>query len=66
MFDGSVIRHTSKKARAHYVEDQEAARRSIDGKRLEKEGSRLIFQMLYGAPPICKSGYERSILALTP
>jgi len=45
MFDGSVIRRTSKKARAHYVEDQEAARRSIDGKRLEKEGSRLISQM---------------------
>ncbi|KAI0296187.1 Rec8 like protein-domain-containing protein, partial [Russula brevipes] len=44
-----------KKARAHYVEDQEAARRSIEGKRLEKEGSRLISQMLYGAPPILKA-----------
>jgi meiotic recombination protein REC8 len=50
---GSVI-HSNKAARAQYVEDQEALRRELEEKRLEKEGARLISQMLYGVPPICK------------
>ena len=44
-----------KTARAQYVEDQEALRRQIEKKRLEKEGARLISQMLNSVPPICKS-----------
>jgi hypothetical protein len=32
-------------------------RREIEERKLEKEGARLISQMLYGVPPICKSGY---------
>lgn len=51
---GSVIHRTCKAARAQYVEDQEALRRELEEKRLEKEGARLISQMLYGVPPICK------------
>ncbi|KAI0257126.1 hypothetical protein BJV78DRAFT_1277705 [Lactifluus subvellereus] len=42
-------------ARAQYVEGQEARRREIEEKRLEKEGARLISQMLYGVPPILKA-----------
>ncbi|KAI0308220.1 hypothetical protein B0F90DRAFT_142700 [Multifurca ochricompacta] len=42
-------------ARAQYVEGQEALRREIEEKRLEKEGARLISQMLYGVPPILKA-----------
>jgi len=52
-----VIHSTSKTARAQYVEDQEALRRELEEKRLEKEGARLISQMLYGVPAICKSGH---------
>jgi len=51
----SVINFGRKTARAQYVEDQEALRREIEKKRLEKEGARLISQMLYSVPPICKS-----------
>lgn len=51
----SVIHFGRKTARAQYVEDQEALRRGIEKKRLEKEGTRLISQMLYSVPPICKS-----------
>lgn len=64
---GSIIHRPSKTARAHYVEDQEALRRGIEERRLEKEGARLISQMLYGVPPICESGHiECRMLALTP
>ena len=41
-------------ARARYVEGQEVIRRSIEDKKLEKEGAHLISQMLYGVPQICK------------
>jgi hypothetical protein len=51
---GTVIYFEYQTARAHYVEDQEALRREIEEKRLEKEGARLISQMLYGVPTICK------------
>ena len=54
---GSIIHRPSKTARAHYVEDQEALRRRIEERRLEKEGARLISQMLYGVPSICKWGH---------
>ena len=42
-------------ARAQYVEGQEVIRRTIEDKKLEKEGAHLISQMLYGVPQICKS-----------
>lgn len=41
-------------ARARYVEGQEVIRRTIEDKKLEKEGAHLISQMLYGVPQICK------------
>ncbi|KAI9460594.1 Rec8 like protein-domain-containing protein [Lactarius psammicola] len=44
-----------KTARARYVEGQEVIRRSIEDKKLEKEGAHLISQMLYGAPQILKA-----------
>ena len=53
----SVIHFERKTARAQYVEDQEVLRREIRKKRLEKEGARLISQMLYSVPPICKLGH---------
>ena len=63
---GSVIHSACKTARAHYVADQEALRRDIEERRLEKEGARLISQMLYGVPPICKPGHTESCMpALT-
>jgi hypothetical protein len=49
-----VIHSGCKTARAQYVEGQEARRREIEEKRLEKEGARLISQMLYSVPPICR------------
>ena len=62
---GSVIHFGGKTARAQYVGDQEALRHEIEKKRLEKEGARLISQMLYSVPPICKSEHIYSrILAL--
>ena len=62
-----VIHRTWKTARAQYVEGQEALRRGLEEKRLEKEGARLISQMLYGVPPICKSGHvECRTHLLTP
>ncbi|KAI0275079.1 Rec8 like protein-domain-containing protein [Gloeopeniophorella convolvens] len=39
-----------KAARAQYVEGQEALRRSLEERRLEKEGARLVEEMLYGVP----------------
>lgn len=64
---GSVIHRTYKAARAQYVEGQEALRRELEEKRLAKEGARLISQMLYGVPPICKSGHaECRMHLLTP
>lgn len=44
-----------KTARARYVEGQEVIRRSIEDKKLEKEGAHLISQMLYGVPQILKA-----------
>ncbi|KAF8274080.1 Rec8 like protein-domain-containing protein [Lactarius quietus] len=44
-----------KTARARYVEGQEAIRRSIEDKKLEKEGAHLISQMLFGVPQILKA-----------
>jgi hypothetical protein len=41
-------------ARARYIEGQEVIRRSIEDKKLEKEGAHLISQMLYGVPQICE------------
>ncbi|KAI9512602.1 Rec8 like protein-domain-containing protein, partial [Russula earlei] len=44
-----------KAARAQYVEGQECLRREIEERKLEKEGARLISEMLYGVPPILKA-----------
>ncbi|KAH9178704.1 Rec8 like protein-domain-containing protein [Lactarius sanguifluus] len=44
-----------KTARARYVETQEVIRRTIEDKKLEKEGAHLISQMLYGVPQILKA-----------
>ncbi|KAH9065734.1 Rec8 like protein-domain-containing protein [Lactarius vividus] len=44
-----------KTARARYVESQEVIRRTIEDKKLEKEGAHLISQMLYGVPQILKA-----------
>lgn len=61
-----VIHCGCKTARAQYVEDQEALRRAIEERRLEKEGARLISQMLYSVPPICKWEHNTyCILVLT-
>ncbi|KAI0724582.1 hypothetical protein C8T65DRAFT_704409 [Cerioporus squamosus] len=39
-----------KMARANYVQEQEALKRGVAQKKAEKEGSRLIEEMIYGAP----------------
>ncbi|KAI9444793.1 Rec8 like protein-domain-containing protein [Lactarius indigo] len=44
-----------KTARARYAESQEVIRRSIEDRKLEKEGAHLISQMLYGVPQILKA-----------
>ncbi|KAH9081641.1 Rec8 like protein-domain-containing protein [Lactarius deliciosus] len=44
-----------KTARARYVESQDVIRRTIEDKKLEKEGAHLISQMLYGVPQILKA-----------
>lgn len=61
----TVIHCGCKTARAHYVEGQETLRREIEKKRLEKDGARLISQMLYGVPPICKWEHIHHRLLLT-
>lgn len=45
-----VVDVLAKAARANYVQDQEMLQLGVAQKKIEKENSRLIEEMIYGAP----------------
>ena len=45
-----LIYNSKQEARMNYVEEQDALKREIAQKKAEKENSKLIEEMIYGAP----------------
>ena len=49
----SLLMTTGQAARTMYVEEQEAIRQELELKKLEKEGGKLIDEILWGIPRGC-------------